>query len=75
MSLQQPLDQSQAGGNSGLGFGAVPGGQLISTALGMTRAVTSFLGAALKVCCCRIRSGAYFGFFVCGRTRFCHLPF
>lgn len=47
--LQQPLDQSQTGGNGGLGIGAVPGGQLLSTALGMTRAVTSFLGAALKV--------------------------
>lgn len=47
---QQPLDQSQAtNGNSGFGFGTLPGGQLLSTALGVTRAVTQFLGAAIQV--------------------------
>lgn len=45
----------------------MPGGQLLSTALGMTRAVTSFLGAALKVC----------SFWVDGHSHFaqCNLPF
>lgn len=47
---QQPLDQSHSNENGGFGFGSgLPGGQLLSTALGMTRAVTQFLGAALQV--------------------------
>lgn len=47
---QQPLDQSHTNGNSGFGFGSgLPGGQLLSAALGMTRAVTQFLGTALQV--------------------------
>lgn len=47
---QQPLDQSQTNGNGGFGLGgALPGGQLLSTALGVTRAVTAFLGTALQV--------------------------
>lgn len=48
--MQQPLDQSNTNGNVGFGFGGgLPGGQLLSTALGVTRAVTQFLGSALQV--------------------------
>lgn len=39
-------------GNAGGGFGfgsGLPGGNLLSAALGVTRAVTQFLGAALQV--------------------------
>lgn len=52
---QQPLDQSHTNGNSGFGFGSglpgLPGGggQLLSAALGVTKAVTQFLGSALQV--------------------------
>lgn len=47
---QQPLDQSHTNENGGFGFGSgLPGGQLLSTALGVTRAVTQFLGSALQV--------------------------
>lgn len=47
MQFQQPLaSNSESAG----GFGTVlPGGQLLSAALGVTRAVTQFLGAALQV--------------------------
>ncbi|XP_031616852.1 uncharacterized protein LOC116336839 isoform X2 [Contarinia nasturtii] len=46
----QPLDQSHTNGNSGFGFGSgLPGGgQLLSAALGVTRAVTQLLGSALQ---------------------------
>lgn len=44
------MDQSQTNGNGGFGLGGgLPGGQLLSTALGVTRAVTQFLGTALQV--------------------------
>lgn len=45
--MQKPLNQNNNdNGSGGVGF---PGGQLLSAALGVTRAVTTFLGAALQV--------------------------
>lgn len=46
--FQHPLDQQSTNDGSGLA-GALPGGQLLSAALGVTRAVTQFLGSALQV--------------------------
>lgn len=48
---EQALDQQNTNEGVGSGFtGGLPGGQLLSAALGVTRAVTQFLGAALQVC-------------------------
>lgn len=46
--IQQPLTPNNESG-SGFGSAPLPGGQLLSAALGVTRAVTQFLGAALQV--------------------------
>lgn len=47
--MQKPLDSSES--DEYASPVAPPGGGLLSAAIGVTRAVTQFLGAALQVCC------------------------
>lgn len=51
-SLQKPINPSVTEEPASLfgGFGINPGGQLLNAAIGVTRAVSQFLGVALQVC-------------------------